>query len=194
MHPTKQQLRRDMKARRAAMPAEEVARASAAIRQHLLALEPIRSARSIFTYVSVNNEPDTRALIRDLLALGKTISAPRIDAAGRMHAHIIQSLKDLKPAGPEQFHTPVPPPDAPIETAPHVVIVPGLAFTTSGKRLGMGRGHYDRYLADHPNTLAIGLCYALQVIDGLPTEPHDIRVKMLATESAVVSCVGRERV
>lgn len=192
MDVTKQQLRRDFKARRAAMSADEVTRASASIRQHLLALEQVRSARSIFTYVSINNEPDTRQLIQDLLAQGKTVSVPRIDADGRMHAHIIQSLSDLTPSGPEQYRTPVPPEDAPIEPFPgaDLTILPGLAFTTAGKRLGMGGGHYDRYLADHPDTFPIALCYAWQVIDDLPAEPHDRPVNLLVTESAVVSCVG----
>ncbi|MEZ6192745.1 MAG: 5-formyltetrahydrofolate cyclo-ligase [Phycisphaerales bacterium] len=185
MDVTKQQLRRDFKARRAAMSADEVTHASASIRRHLLALEQVRSAGSIFTYVSINNEPDTRALIRDLLALGKAISVPRIDADGRMHAHIIQNLNDLKSSGPEQYRTPIPSPDTSIETAPDVVILPGLAFTTSGKRLGMGGGHYDRYLADHPDAFAIALCYAWQVIDDLPAEPHDRPVKLLVTEAGL---------
>lgn len=190
MDVTKQQLRRDFKARRAAMSAEEVAHASALIRQHLLALEQVRSARSIFSFVSIHNEPDTRALIRELLALGKTVSVPRIAADGWMNAHIIQSLDDLTPSGPEQFRTPVPPEDAPVDPSPNLTILPGLAFTASGKRLGMGGGHYDRYLADHPDTFPIALGYAWQLIDDLPAEPHDRPVNLRVTEAGVVSCVG----
>lgn len=179
-----------MKTRRAAMSAEEVARASKLIRQHLLALEQVRDARCVFVYISIRNEPETHELVRQLLSLGKRLSVPRLDAAGLMHAHRIQSLDDLTPAGPEQFAIPVPPADAPIEPHPGagVALVPGLAFTRTGQRLGMGRGHYDRYLADHPATFTIGLCYEWQVLNDVPHEPHDRAMRLLATERGVVSC------
>jgi 5-formyltetrahydrofolate cyclo-ligase len=192
MPPTKQQLRRDMKARRVNMPADEVARASEQIRGHLLGLEQLREAGSVFVYISIRNEPDTHELVRQLLSMGKRISVPRLDADGLMRAHVITSLDDLKPAGPKQYRTLVPPADAPVEPPPGaaVTLVPGLAFTKAGQRLGMGGGHYDRYLADHPTSLAIGLCYAWQLIDDLPHEPHDRPVNLLVTEAAVVSCLG----
>lgn len=186
---TKTQLRRDMKARRVNMPADEVARASEQIRRHLLGLEQLREAASVFVYISIGNEPDTHELVRQLFAMGKRISVPRLDADSRMRGHVITSLDDLKPAGAEQYRTLVPPPDAPVEPLPVITLVPGLAFTKTGRRLGMGGGHYDRYLADHPTTLAIGLCYAWQIIHELPHEPHDRPVNMLVTEAGVVSCI-----
>jgi 5-formyltetrahydrofolate cyclo-ligase len=196
MTQTKPQLRRDMKAPRAAMSTDEVTRASDVIRQHVLDLKQLREANSVFTYVSIHNEPDTRNLIRDLLALGKRVSVPRIDPTGIMQAHLITSLDDLQPGGPDQFNIPVPPPDSPIDPYPGVTLVPGLAFTQAGQRLGMGRGHYDRYLAQHPappgspGTFTIGLCYNWQIIDHLPTETHDQPVNKLVTDARVLSCFG----
>ena len=56
-----------------------------------------------------------------------------------------------------------------------VWLVPGLAFTRNGKRLGHGGGWYDRLLADAPkDALKIGIAHAFQVVDDLPGEPHDI--------------------
>ena len=58
-----------------------------------------------------------------------------------------------------------------------VVIVPGLGFTRDGRRLGHGGGHYDRFLVRlSPHARTIGVCFAEQLLDDLPTEPHDIRV------------------
>ncbi len=58
---------------------------------------------------------------------------------------------------------------------PDFLIVPGLAFTLNGKRLGRGRGHYDKYLNKyHPYT--VSLAFSWQVLDNLPTEPHDIKI------------------
>lgn len=170
------------------MSAVQVADASDAIRQHLVRLEPLRDALSVFVYVSVRNEPDTRNLINDLLAIGKHVCVPRLDDASRMHAHLIHNLDDLIASGGDQFHIPVPPADAPIEPCPDITIVPGLAFTQTGQRLGMGGGHYDRYLADHPDTFPIGLCYDWQILDELPSEPHDHPMQMLVTEQRVISC------
>src|SRR5690606_2764030 len=54
-----------------------------------------------------------------------------------------------------------------------VVVVPGLAFTAAGDRLGQGGGHFDRFLARlGPHCLRIGVAFAEQVIDELPSEPH----------------------
>ena len=189
MAPTKTQLRRDMKTRRAAMSAEEVGRASDAMRVRLLRLKPVQEAESIFCYVSIRNEPDTRNLIHDLLDMRRSVCVPRLDADGRMHAHRIQSLNDLTPTGKEYFHIPAPPADAPVEPSPDICIVPGLAFTQSGQRLGMGGGHYDRYLANHPDTFPLGLCYDWQVLESLASEPHDKPVQMLVTEQRVISCL-----
>ena len=56
-----------------------------------------------------------------------------------------------------------------------VVIVPGLAFTSDGRRLGQGGGWYDRFLAaTRPDCLAIGVCFSAQLVDELPAEPHDV--------------------
>ncbi len=56
---------------------------------------------------------------------------------------------------------------------PKVLFVPLLGFTPSGARLGQGGGHYDRWLAANPGTLAIGLAWDSQAVAMLPLEPHD---------------------
>lgn len=56
---------------------------------------------------------------------------------------------------------------------PDVLFVPLVGFTAEGARLGQGGGHYDRWLADHPGVRAIGLAWDVQLIEHLPTEPHD---------------------
>lgn len=64
-----------------------------------------------------------------------------------------------------------------------VIIVPTLAFDKDGWRLGWGGGFYDRFLADHPEALTIGLAYQASFIEsGLPHEPHDIRLDKVITE------------
>ncbi len=78
-------------------------------------------------------------------------------------------------------------PEADVDPAwPDVVVVPGLAFTTAGDRLGQGGGWYDRFLAQvRDDCSTIGVCFAEQVVDALPLEVHDIGVDHLVTDEGV---------
>ncbi len=68
-------------------------------------------------------------------------------------------------------------------TWPDVVIVPGLAFTRAGDRLGQGGGWYDRFLARvAPSCVTVGVAFAPQIVDDLPTEPHDVRLDCVVTD------------
>ena len=64
---------------------------------------------------------------------------------------------------------------------PHVLFVPLVGFTETGERLGQGGGHYDRWLETHPDTTTIGLAWDSQLVDSLPTEPHDRRLDAIVT-------------
>ena len=86
------------------------------------------------------------------------------------------------------FGTRVPAPDEP-EVVPEVLIVPLLAFTARGERLGYGGGFYDRTLAAlraRGPVTAIGFAFAAQQVDALPTEPTDERLDLLVTEAGVL--------
>ena len=68
----------------------------------------------------------------------------------------------------------------PIATTPiepseiDVMIVPGVAFTRQGARLGRGKGFYDKYLSRNGfRAHTIGVCYPCQIVENLPTEEHD---------------------
>lgn len=68
---------------------------------------------------------------------------------------------------------------------PDLVIVPLLAFTADGHRLGQGGGHYDRWLAEHPDVPAIGLAWDCQIIDNLPVEDHDRALAAVVTPTRI---------
>ena len=66
---------------------------------------------------------------------------------------------------------------------PDVVVVPGLAFTTRGERLGQGGGWYDRFLPQvRSDCTTIGVCFGPQLVESLPTEPHDVRLDHVVTD------------
>jgi 5-formyltetrahydrofolate cyclo-ligase len=64
---------------------------------------------------------------------------------------------------------------------PAVLIVPLVGFTPDGMRLGQGGGHYDRYLAEHQDAIAIGIGWDCQCIASLPVEPHDMPLRAVVT-------------
>lgn len=71
------------------------------------------------------------------------------------------------------------------ELVPDVAFVPLVGFTAAGHRLGQGGGHYDRWLAAHPATVAIGLAWDAQLCDSLPLEPHDHPLAAVVTPTRV---------
>ena len=64
---------------------------------------------------------------------------------------------------------------------PDLLFVPLIGFTDTGARLGQGGGHYDRWLVEHPGTVAIGLAWDIQKVDELPVEPHDVALTAVVT-------------
>lgn len=68
---------------------------------------------------------------------------------------------------------------------PDIVFTPLVGFTTSGVRLGQGGGHYDRWLAAHPTTTAIGLAWDVQLRESLPVEKHDIGLRAVITPTRI---------
>ena len=65
------------------------------------------------------------------------------------------------------------------------LLVPGLAFTKEGGRLGRGAGFYDRFLSHYPNALRIGIAFEEQIESTLPLEAHDLSVDILLTDNGI---------
>ena len=76
-----------------------------------------------------------------------------------------------------------------MEEKPTAFIVPGIAFTRQGERLGRGLGFYDRLLSQHPYVPKIGLCHSSQLVaERLPVEKHDVKMQYLCTDKMLVKC------
>ncbi|MBI4933337.1 MAG: 5-formyltetrahydrofolate cyclo-ligase [Actinobacteria bacterium] len=138
--------------------------------RNVAVLDAYRDAATVMAFKGFGTEPDTDPLFARLAADGKRLLLPRIEdgaivvceAAGPMATSRIGVQEPQGPALPFDL----------VE----FVIVPGLAFTPDGYRLGYGGGFYDRFLpaVSAPNA---GVCFAEQVVDTLPVEAHDIRVQ-----------------
>jgi len=76
------------------------------------------------------------------------------------------------------------PEDEPDPATIDLVVVPGVAFTAAGHRLGQGGGWYDRFLTGlRPGVARIGVCFAECLVDELPTEDHDVVMDLVITDA-----------
>src|SRR3954452_14009755 len=182
MSDPKRELRTTMRRRRAAI--DDRPSRSQRLTQRVLERVPRltdgRSRLVVLAFVGVGSEPDTVELIEGLAARGHTVLLPRIE-----NGEIIPVR--WAPAGPMAtgaFGIPAPegPPIA--ASTVDVVVVPGLAFTPDGRRLGQGGGFYDRFLPlVRDDCITIGIGFAEQIVDDLPTEPHDRILDVIVTDA-----------
>lgn len=151
-----------------------------AVFQALITLPQVLSADTVFTYLSVGREVDTRRFIKFCLNCGKRVALPVDVSCGKMEFALIKSLNELVKG---EYGIPEPPNSAqhvnPSEN--DVCFVPALCFDEKLFRMGRGGGYYDRFLAGC-KAKTIGLCREKLVCDKLPTQPHDIAVSLLITD------------
>lgn len=185
----KAQLRQAMLARRAALGQPARVQANQLICQSLIALPEYQKADTIFSYVSVSDEPDTIALIEASWLQGKRVCVPRCLALGVMQAFAISSWEDLQ-QGRYDIPEPV---DGCTEVLPEaidLIIVPCVCCSQDGFRLGYGGGFYDRWL-QQAAAPAVLLCYSELVVPAVPLEPHDQRIDILISAGNTAAAVRR---
>ncbi|MBP9682118.1 MAG: 5-formyltetrahydrofolate cyclo-ligase [Bacteriovorax sp.] len=73
------------------------------------------------------------------------------------------------------------------QLVPEMLLIPGLAFSPKGERLGRGKGFYDKYLT-HYLGIKIGVGFSLQILESLPTEEHDVKLDYIVTEEKIIKC------
>jgi len=183
----KQHLRKEMKARLAAMSPQEAAGKSHRACKSLIGLPEFLRARTVMLYLPMAREPDTAEVALHAWGQGKVVLAPRVDwSEKRMAAVEIRSLDDGVVTGEHGVPQPAEGQVWPVEEIDFIV-VPALAYDRAGGRLGRGGGFYDRFLA-RPAIRAVtcGLAFDEQVVERLPEERHDRPVDMLVTDKEVL--------
>jgi 5-formyltetrahydrofolate cyclo-ligase len=169
----------------------EVAEAGEAIAAHLLAAAEVRRAASVAAYVSVGREPGTGLLLDGLVAAGKRVILPltRRDEAGHLDLDwaAYAGPQSLAPARYGLLEPTTPPLGRDAIATPDAVLVPGLAVSSEGHRIGKGAGCYDRALGRVPvGTFTCVLLYDDELDRPVPVEPHDRPVAAVVTPSGLV--------
>jgi 5-formyltetrahydrofolate cyclo-ligase len=190
-NPLKIELRRRILAARQALPAETRREVSAAIMRHVLRLIELSSdpIESIALYASFGHEVETHELIAALLARRLRVALPYIVHRPKM---LEMRVIDRFPEGLRRSDFGILEPEPllhPVVLAPgelDLVLVPCVAFDRRGNRLGYGAGYYDRWLTGEQRGVAVGLAFAMQTVDALPTDPWDRRVDGIVTETGLI--------
>jgi 5-formyltetrahydrofolate cyclo-ligase len=156
---------------------------TAAVAQ-LLARPEFQRARRILGYLPLWDELDLSAALEAALQSGKTVALPRYlpEQNSYCAAVVTESFASLSPGA---FGIPEPSASAAIMPLNQLdfVLVPGVAFDLSGRRLGRGKGFYDRLLANvnGADCIQCGIAADEQILPGIPAEPHDISMNLIIT-------------
>ena len=179
----KSQLREYLKQARGALSPEQRQEFDRAIHARLQA--QVEAAGTVFCYVSTDVEVDTRMIIDRLRKLGKTVLIPRIIGRERMIAVRFDGWDKLQVG---QLGILTPANNGEWQSRIDLCITPGLGFTPDGKRIGFGKGYYDKWFAAHPQSARTALCYECQIVNDMPTTDTDVRVEKIITEKRIISC------
>jgi 5-formyltetrahydrofolate cyclo-ligase len=191
MKEQKAALRSQLLAARAELTGEQRTAAGRAIRDALLERPEVQMAGTIAAYYSVGAEPDTRGLLFALWKRGSYVLLPLLRPDGDLDWASYEGPESLVP-GPRGLLEPGEPPRGPGAVArADVVLAPALAVDRAGNRLGRGGGSYDRALARvGPLVPLIALVYDAELLDRVPAEPHDVKVRAAVSPGAGVTMTG----
>ncbi len=171
----KKEIRAAMRALNNALTATERLTASTAIFSAIERLPEFRAARTIAFFSALPDEPATDEVLARWNETRRVV-LPRVEGE-TMHFYSCRpetlrfgAFGILEPQGEEEC-----PPER-ID----LMICPGVAFTEDGRRLGRGKGYYDRYLSQ-PDLRAyrVGVCYTHQIVEELPVEEHDVKMDLV---------------
>jgi len=181
-------LRRRLLADRARLSPGQRAAAARALRDAVLELPQVQMAGTIAAYYSLSSEPDTHGLVYALWKRGGYVLLPLLRPDADLDWASYEGPDSLRP-GPRGLAEPAEPPRGTDAVArADLVLVPALAVDRGGVRLGRGGGSYDRALARiAPGIPTIALLYDGELLDEVPADDHDQRVRLVARPSAGIT-------
>ncbi|MCM8796336.1 MAG: 5-formyltetrahydrofolate cyclo-ligase [Candidatus Omnitrophica bacterium] len=172
---TKEEIRSKILLRLKTQKEDDRDRKSRIIKDKLFRNPVFKKAEIVMFYISIGGEVDTRVMIKEAQELGKIITVPVCEKDRIIKACLLGGRHEFK-RGPYGIWEPAIKQSVNLNSL-DLVIVPGLAFTKRGQRLGRGRGYYDRFLAMLSNkTRTIGLAFDFQILPYLPTAKTDVNV------------------
>ncbi len=161
------------------------------IRHRLIENEDVRNADVVMGYFPMKDEVDLFPLYFKLLSRGKTLVFPRVDPhKGCMTAHRVSDLSADSTVGSFGLREPLSSSPKTSRKEIDVIVVPGLAFTETGQRLGRGGGFYDRFLDGYRGS-RVAAAYEQQLLPEVPFTEHDQTVDTIVTPGRSIAAASR---
>src|SRR5574340_945442 len=191
----KQSIRKSTLSLREQLPAETRAAYSAAITGRLLQLPEYRQAGAVLGYMNFGAEFASELWVERALADGKRLALPKVNHhTNHLDLYWVEDLENQLAAGLWGIREPVVERCERVDNPDDVefALLPGVAFTRDGARLGYGGGFYDKLLAGMARRPVLAAAaFALQVVDSLPQEANDVRVDWVVTEQETIACTAQ---
>jgi 5-formyltetrahydrofolate cyclo-ligase len=179
----KSTLRTGTLAKRRELSPQQVSCQSLTLQQRFLALPEFQRAKVLALYAPIHNEVETAAVAAQALATGKTLLYPAVEGS-EMEFRRVQGLDELAPG---RFGILEPSGEAWNPQDVDLIVVPGVAFDRAGRRIGYGKGYYDRSLHRLEGSgRLVGFCFEFQLFEEIVGEPHDVTMDLIVTEIRVV--------
>ena len=181
----KEDLRNINKAKRKEMLPEVVFEKSKKASENFLNNEIYKSSEVLMLYYPLGKETDTSLILKNALADGKTVVYPITNTdTNEITPVVVDRRTDFSKGGYSVFE--------PIEKNEYkgtidVILVPGIAFDKKGKRVGFGKGCYDRFLKRN-DAIKVGYCYDFQIADDIEIDNFDVDMDYLISESGMIVC------
>ena len=169
-------LRRQIRLQKRQMTEAEISAKSEHLFRLLTATDAYQNAKSVYGYMSYNQEVRTLPILEQALRDGKRVAIPKCYGPEMRFIW----MDDLTKTEKSSCGIPEPISDEPIADDPSaLVLMPGMAFDTAGHRIGYGGGYYDKFLANEPEHPTVALCYDFQMLPHLDTDDYDIPVDLV---------------
>jgi len=197
----KNAVRAEVRARLAALDGPQIQGKSQSLAGKLFETSWWSNGQWLFIYIPMGGEVDTRFIVSRAYREGKQVAIPRMEGEdlafyfydGRTESLLPNQFGILEP---DPAWKPV---DPFVPTGKRLLILtPGLAFDRQGRRLGRGKGFYDRFLCGlrkaHPagsGSWAVGLAFAEQLVERVPVSDHDELLEGIVTDREVIGCARR---
>jgi len=171
---TKQRIRNKILLGLKTQKEEDRSKKSKIIKEKLFKTTAFKQAKKVMFYISLEGEVETKDMIKEAQKLGKIIVVPVC-----WNRTIIACVLDSKAKLQKGFYGVWEPVNKRPVALEHIdlVVVPGVAFTKKGTRLGRGKGYYDRFLKRVPSsTPSIGLAFDFQILPAVPSTTRDVNI------------------
>ncbi len=169
----KKLLRQKIREQKKQLSDDYIVKTSRRLAEMFLETRYYKDAKTVYGYLSYNQEVRTVPILEQALRDGKRVAVPKVYGDTMRFIY----LDDLSAVENSSMNIPEPVADEPVaedETA--LVLMPGVAFDRKGNRMGYGGGFYDKFLNNEPNHPTVALCYEFQMVEELPTDDYDIPV------------------